>query len=434
MAWTIDGASYSGVTQIVATNRMHGFFVTADGLRLFCTSSYTNQIYEYTLSTAFDLSTIGGSPVSINAPPQSISPVDVTFSADGLRMSILSGDNDRLYEYTLSTPWDVSTATWTYTYLSIGGDGPMSVRYAPDGTKFWAPDTVNDSVYECVPSEPWRVQLSEPMVGFDVSSQTTFPDAIEFYNAGANAVLSDSATGTLYQYDLSTPWDFSTAVYNGVSIETSAVVNDGVGPRSITIDDASGIMLMSGYNEKLYQYQLYDPTYTPAVVPDNGDLFYLTLTGSADSVDDVVIPVKSVFARLRSGARSYLQVTIPYTDEIAVLVSARPNADLILTHSRAGTDTVITTVDLELIQTSRGQSSSIVLTGHRQTTNASPAAHTIVAQAVQAGTARSSAIVPGFNPLIRAGDDVTVEGNTYTIGVISLQAAASGVQMQLIEG
>jgi hypothetical protein len=157
----------------------------------------------------------------------------------------------------------------------------------------------------------------------------------------------------------------------------------------------------------------------------------LTLTGAADELGDVVLPISNLSARLRSGEASYLNVTVPYTLEYADAVSARPNGDMILEHivrDNLGNtmEFVVVTVALETIQISRGaSSSSIVLIGHRQSTNSNPTSHSVAPLSLQTGTTASTMIVPEYDQNIRPGDTVTGEGVTFEIGLLTLQAAVT---------
>jgi hypothetical protein len=156
-----------------------------------------------------------------------------------------------------------------------------------------------------------------------------------------------------------------------------------------------------------------------------------TVTGDADGLDDVILPISNLSARLRSGSQSYLNVTIPYASAAADAVSARPNGDLILEHivrDNLGNtlEFVVVTVALETIQISRGaSSSSIVLIGHRQSTNSNPTSHSVAPLSLQTGTTASTMIVPEYDQNIRPGDTVTGEGVTFEIGLLTLQAAVT---------
>jgi hypothetical protein len=71
--------------------------------------SINDTVYQYTLSTGFDLSTASYDSVSFSVNSQDTSPYGMAFSTDGAKMYILGGSNKTVYQYST-----VSPATFTY--------------------------------------------------------------------------------------------------------------------------------------------------------------------------------------------------------------------------------------------------------------------------------------------------------------------------------
>ena len=98
--------------------------------------------------------------------------------------------------------------------------------------------------------------------------------------------------------------------------------------------------------------------------------FFCTLTGSANNTTDIVIPIKSFYARKVSGDPSYLQVAV-HGFEYAGQISDRQNGDLIISSGYEVNGEIflleeIMSVELELIQMPEGgQNRSILLSGYR---------------------------------------------------------------------
>ena len=63
-------------------------------------------------------------------------PRGLTFNNDGTKMFVIGWDKDKVFEYTLSTAWDVSTATFVDGTSKLDDDG-RDVRFNPDGTKMF---------------------------------------------------------------------------------------------------------------------------------------------------------------------------------------------------------------------------------------------------------------------------------------------------------
>ena len=155
-------------------------------------------------------------------------------------------------------------------------------------------------------------------------------------------------------------------------------------------------------------------------------IFVLTLTGDADGTTDVALPCSNLYARLRSGSVSYLQCVIPYTSDFADAVSARSNGDLSLNYVDAEGEHTVVVVALETVQISRGtKNNSIVVTGHRQSTNSDQGSHTLTAISVQTGSTTNTLTVPGYAPEVRPADNVTAHGVTIAANLVSIQASVS---------
>lgn len=176
-----------------------------------------------------------------------------------------------------------------------------------------------------------------------------------------------------------------------------------------------------------------DPNPVPVAAPVQISTTYLiTLTGTPDATTDIELPAVSVQGRLRSGAQSYLQAVLPNTSTISDAVTNRPNGEVVLTQrvtlsDGSTTDSEVNRVALETVQESRGVTNrSIVLTGHKQTTNGSPAARTTIASSVSTTSGKRTVIASGLDPAIQPADTLTADGETFVIDVISYQLAKNG--------
>jgi hypothetical protein len=69
-----------------------------------------DAVYEYNLSTGFDISAAVYSQ-SFSVAAQDTAPTALAFNNDGTKMFVLGSTGDDVNEYTLSTGFDVSTAS-----------------------------------------------------------------------------------------------------------------------------------------------------------------------------------------------------------------------------------------------------------------------------------------------------------------------------------
>lgn len=156
-------------------------------------------------------------------------PRDLDFSADGTKMYVLGNAGDDITQYTLSTPWRVSTASTPVTFSIAAQDTSMYGLYVkPDGTAFYTCGSgLSDSVHQY--SMTGGVITTAAFVrSFSVTAQETDPQSVCFSTDGTKMYVSGSVGDDINQYNLSTAWDISTAVYNNVLLVNNALGGDTV--------------------------------------------------------------------------------------------------------------------------------------------------------------------------------------------------------------
>ena len=147
---------------------------------------------------------------------ESTAPRDIEFSSDGTKLFFCEGSNNRIHQYTMTTAWDVSTAShngyYDVTSQISGGSFPISVQFKSDGTKMYVStyDTSPERIYEYDLSSAWVV-TSGVSYNSKFGNVTVQAWGMEFNSAGTILICSsDTASGNLCKYTLSTAWDIST--------------------------------------------------------------------------------------------------------------------------------------------------------------------------------------------------------------------------------
>lgn len=148
----------------------------------------------------------------IDVGSEDVLPIAVAFNLSGTKMFMGGGDAE-IYQYTLSTAWDVSSATYDSVFLAVE-DAVDSIVFNSDGTKI---------TYACDDENVYQRTLS---TGYDLSTagSSTFFDSLDVgADMGGHDISPDGTklyivsrtTDTVYQYTLETPWDVTTAVGAG---------------------------------------------------------------------------------------------------------------------------------------------------------------------------------------------------------------------------
>lgn len=199
------------------------------------------RIYQYTLSTAYNISTATYDTLFFDYINEEANfAVGIQFNPTGTKMYLLGGTStDRIYQYTLSTAWNISTATYDTVFLNVQGGAPSGMAFTSDGTKIYHVDYQTDLVYQYNLTIAWDLSTaSYATKSLDVSPQCALPSDVEISDDGATLYVLGSVD-SIYQYTLSTPFDLSTATYTSLYLDTSPPISIPATPA----DPSSGMGL-----------------------------------------------------------------------------------------------------------------------------------------------------------------------------------------------
>jgi sugar lactone lactonase YvrE len=189
-----------------------GITFSADGTKMYLTGNVRTYIMQYALSTAWDVST-ATIEKTFSVASQGTHPYGVNFSVDGLTLFVTDGVTKDINRYTLSTAWDIATATYANALNTTAYDTPQLIAFSVDGTKLFVMGVVNKNVYQFALSTAWNVGTATYVQSFSVSAAGT-PRGISFSANGMSMfIASFDANAYVYEYLLSTAWNVATAVY-----------------------------------------------------------------------------------------------------------------------------------------------------------------------------------------------------------------------------
>jgi hypothetical protein len=224
---------------------------------MFMVGFSNDSVHQYTLSTGFDLSTASYDNVSFDVSGQGVSPSGIFFNSTGTKMFMVGFSNDSVYQYTLGTGFDLSTASYDSVSFDVSGqDGaPTGIFFNDVGTKMFMVGNGNNSVYQYTLGTGFDLSTaSYDNVSFDVSSQDGDPTGIFFNSTGTKMFMVGQSSDSVYQYSLTTGFDLSTASYDNVSFDVFSQDGD---PRGIFFNSVGTKMFMVGRsNDRVYEYDL----------------------------------------------------------------------------------------------------------------------------------------------------------------------------------
>ena len=178
---------YSGVTFVdsfsVSSQETQptGLAFNSNGTKMFVIGWAGDDVNEYTLSTGFDVSTASyDSNFSVSS--QESTPTDLAFNSNGTKMFVI-GSSDDVNKYTLSTGFDVSTASYDSDFkVESQESAPKGLAFNSDGTKMFVTGYHGDDVNE------YTLSTGFNLVDDSTAPTTTFSPA---NSATAVAVASD---------------------------------------------------------------------------------------------------------------------------------------------------------------------------------------------------------------------------------------------------
>ncbi len=261
--FNVSAASYDDVSFLVGNEDVtpHGIIFNNDGSKMYMNGTDTSTIYQYSLTTSYDVSTASYDSVLLLVSDQDVAPRGIAFNDDGTKMYMCGNDTDEVYQYSLTTAYDLSTASYDSISLLIGNEDatPQGISFNTDGTKLYMVGNTTNFVYQYDLTTGFDLSTaSYDGIFFSIANEGTSPTDIKFNIDGTKMYISDSGNDSVHQYSLTTSFDLSTVVYDNISFSVSS--EDGT-PTGFAFDtDGTKMYVCGNSNNTVYQYSLIPAT------------------------------------------------------------------------------------------------------------------------------------------------------------------------------
>ena len=257
-SWDVSTAAYQQTFFVGSqANNPQGVFFKPDGLKMYAVSDVDDDVSEYDLSTAWDVTTAVYLQ-SFSIVTQESNSQGLFFKPDGLKMYVLGYTEDDVKEYDLSTAWDISTATYGRDFSVISNaQNPTDVFFKPDGLKMYVTSNTSGDVNEYNLSTAWDVTTAVYSQNLSVSVQANTPSSVFFRADGLKMYVLSLAGDDVNEYDLSTAWDISTAVY----LQAHAVASEESVPQGLFFKpDGLKMYVVGQAVDAVVEYNVGSPT------------------------------------------------------------------------------------------------------------------------------------------------------------------------------
>lgn len=257
VGYDLASAAYDSVSfSVAAQNPIPlGMSFNNNGTKLFIVTGSTDSVNQYTLSSAYDITTLSYDSIGFSTASQDSFPRGVQFNTDGTKMYILGPQTLSIFEYNLSAGFDLTTASYGGVSFSVSPQtaAPQNFKISNNGSKLHVVEANADTVLQYTLSTPYNLSTaSYDDISFSIAGQAAIPSAIEFNSAGTIMFIVDLDGDSIFQYNLSSPFNVSTATYSSVSF---SVASQESNPHAIAFNANGTKLFMTGYtNDTIYQY------------------------------------------------------------------------------------------------------------------------------------------------------------------------------------
>jgi hypothetical protein len=239
---------------------LEGMYISPDGDRMYTAhgaSGYTQgRIEQYTLSSPWDITTASYvGTYNLTTGVAFTYATGVEFSPDGTRMYVsgLTSSGYKIAQYTLGNPWLLTSVIYK---SSVSVSTPAGVRFQDNGRSLFILDGESpDTIRKYSLSVAWDITTLSPIQvsSLNISAITNDFNILGFNFNDTGKDLFVGGSNTVYAFSLTTAWDIRTA-----SLVTSLDFSSkDTLPQDVFIDSARTRLIISGSStRKAYGYNI----------------------------------------------------------------------------------------------------------------------------------------------------------------------------------
>ena len=182
-----------------------------------------------------------------NSFTSSGSPLGIHFKPDGMELYLADFGFANVLQYSLSEAWNLQTASYTAQFKTIesANNGLRSIFFKTDGTKMFTVGDISDAVTAYSLTTPWDVSTASSNGGVNISAQDTLALDLAFSTDGSRLYVLGATNSKIFEYAVATPWTPESGVtllnqYSVANILGFYISDDGT--RIFTILGASRIL------------------------------------------------------------------------------------------------------------------------------------------------------------------------------------------------
>jgi hypothetical protein len=232
-----------------------------NGAVLFVCGQSNDKVFGFNLSTAYDLSTATVQSASgFSVGGQSAVPRGVLFNENGTKLYVLSALSsvasggsveNKIYEYSMSTAYDSTTLSYVATYdFTSHHTNAFDMTWNGDGTKFYTVEQNSNLAHTFSLTTAYDMSTASYVSGATRLLPTNVT-GLHFNSDGT--VLFFSQHSSVLQYNLTTAYDITTSSDSGTS--WNGFTSQGDTAQAVIFNnDGTRLYILSSYTDSVYEY------------------------------------------------------------------------------------------------------------------------------------------------------------------------------------
>jgi len=260
-AQTANSHSYDGGKSI------RGLCWKPDGTKVYVTDNTANEVVQYSVSPAWDSSGLTEDK-TFDVSAQDTVPDGLFFKSDGTEVYMVGSQNDSVYQYSLSSSWDIGSMSSSGSLSVTAKQGlPTDVHLSSDGTTMIVAGTFggtsNNSLDRYTLSQAWTLASATHDEAGSLSHMANHSGAsygiwgIDFNTDGTTLIVAGYGPyDMVQQYSLSSAYDLTTLDYQYA--KTINVMDGGAGtPTNIRFGNSGAKVYINSFDDQvMYEYDL----------------------------------------------------------------------------------------------------------------------------------------------------------------------------------
>jgi|GEM_PF-1570776 len=318
----IEYSTYQNKSLSVSTNNSRATDFNPDGTRFYVLGRLSMTIEEYYLSVPWEIETatfVRQLDISDEMGTETQSdpvPNGLYFRKDdGNKLWVFN--RTEIWEYTLGTPWDISSAEPTgyqdLKHLIVRGH---DIDFKPDGSMLFVDDRIFESVFQFNLNNSWDVASASLDYVLDISDEQEAVRGIQFNQTGERMYLMDTERQEILEYDITDPYDLGSASFIG----SYSVSSQSQQPRGLTFtpDFSMFFVTDTDLNEVFHYHLTTVDSDASNIFSDIKELEAYSDQSSLISVNvqnENSIAIPNVEIELNADKDSQIEKIRPFTDE-----------------------------------------------------------------------------------------------------------------------